>query len=151
MKLIYPEDRPRVAEAAAAVLRRGPRYDVEYRVVRSDGAVRVVHSRGDVTWDDAGKPLRQFGVLQDITELRRAERELRASDILQALLARMVDHRATYQLNAYLLAHKFLFRIASCPMGFQSSRALPNFLGSAMVMRNAIRRRYLTNREESPP
>ena len=80
LNLIHPEDRPRVAEAAAAALRGGPRYDVEYRVVRPDGAVRVVHSRGDVTRDDAGKPLRQFGVLQDITELRQAERELRASE-----------------------------------------------------------------------
>src|ERR1700722_5624929 len=77
LNLIHPEDRSRVAEAAATALRRGPRYDVEYRVVRPDGAVRVVHSRGDVTWDDAGKPSRQFGVLQDVTELRQAERELR--------------------------------------------------------------------------
>ena len=89
LKLIHPEDRPRVTEAAAAALRGGPRYDVEYRVVRSDGAVRVVHSRGDVTWDDAGRPLRQFGVLQDITELRRAERELRTSE---ARFRTFVDH-----------------------------------------------------------
>jgi PAS domain S-box-containing protein len=89
LKLIHPEDRPRVAEAAAAALRGGPRYDVEYRVVRPDGAVRVVHSRGEVTWDDAGRPLRQFGVLQDITELRRVERELRASE---ARFRTFVDH-----------------------------------------------------------
>jgi PAS domain S-box-containing protein len=82
LNLIHPEDRPRVAEAAAAALRRGgPRYDVEYRVVRPDGGERMVHSQGDVAWDDAGRPLRQFGVLQDITELRRAEHELRASEV----------------------------------------------------------------------
>ena len=73
LSLIHPEDRPRAAEAAAAALRGGPRYDVEYRVVRPDGGERIVHSQGDVAWDDAGRPLRQFGVLQDITELRRAE------------------------------------------------------------------------------
>ena len=89
LHLIHPEDRSRVAEAATTALRKGPRYDVEYRVVRPDGAVRVVHSRGDVTWDDAGRPLRQFGVLQDITELRRAERELRASE---ARFRTFVDH-----------------------------------------------------------
>jgi PAS domain S-box-containing protein len=33
-----------------------------------------------VTWDESGRPLRQFGVLQDITELRRAEEELRESE-----------------------------------------------------------------------
>jgi PAS domain S-box-containing protein len=79
--LIHPEDRPRAAEAAAAATRPGgPRYDVEYRVVRSDGTLRVVHSQGDVTWDDSGRPLRKFGVLQDITELRQTEQELRASE-----------------------------------------------------------------------
>jgi PAS domain S-box-containing protein len=57
-----------------------PRYDVEYRVIRPDGTERIVHSQGDVTWDDSGRPLRQFGVLQDITELRRTEDELRESE-----------------------------------------------------------------------
>ncbi len=81
LNLIHPEDRAKAADAAAAAIRPGgPRYDVEYRVVRPDGTLRVVHSRADVTWDDSGQPLRQFGVLQDITELRRAEQELRASE-----------------------------------------------------------------------
>ena len=81
LSLIHPEDQPRVAEAAAAaLLQGGPRYDVEYRVIRPDGTVRIVHSQGDVTWDESGRPLRQFGVLQDITELRQAEQGLRASE-----------------------------------------------------------------------
>jgi PAS domain S-box-containing protein len=74
--LIHPQDRARTSEAAAAAVRGGPRYDVEYRVVRPDGTVRVVHSQGDVVWDDSGRPLRQFGVMQDITELRQSEDEL---------------------------------------------------------------------------
>jgi PAS domain S-box-containing protein len=76
VNLIHPEDRARAAEAAAAAMHGGPRYDVEYRVVRPDGAVRVVHSQGDVVRDEFGRPVRQFGVMQDITELRRAEDEL---------------------------------------------------------------------------
>ena len=81
LDLIHPEDRPRTAEAAAAALvPGGPRYDVEYRVIRPDGTERTVHSQGDVTWDETGRPVRQFGVLQDITELRGAEKELRASE-----------------------------------------------------------------------
>ena len=49
-------------------------------LLRPDGAERIVHSQGDVTWDESGRPLRQFGVLQDITKLRRAEEELRESE-----------------------------------------------------------------------
>ena len=89
VNLIHPEDRARAAEAAAAAIRGGPRYDVEYRVVRPDGAMRVVHSQGDVVTDESGRPVRQFGVMQDITELRRAEDELRASE---ARFRTFVDH-----------------------------------------------------------
>ena len=87
--LIHAEDRQRIGEAAAAALQGGPRYDVEYRVVRPGGEVRVVHSRGEVTWDEAGRPRHMFGMMQDITELRRAENELRASE---ARFRTFVDH-----------------------------------------------------------
>ena len=80
LSLIHPEDQPAAAAAREAALAGGPRYDMEYRVVRPDGTVRVVHSQGDVTRDDSGRPLRQFGVIQDITELRQAEDELRATE-----------------------------------------------------------------------
>jgi PAS domain S-box-containing protein len=82
LELIHPEDRSRAAGAAAAALvPGGPRYDIEYRIIRPDGSLRVVHSQGDVSRDDSGRPLRQFGVMQDITELRQAEQDLRASEV----------------------------------------------------------------------
>jgi PAS domain S-box-containing protein len=89
VNLIHPEDRSRAAEAAAAATRGGPRYDVEYRVIRPDGTVRVVHSQGDMAWDESGRPARQFGVMQDITELRQAEEQRRASE---ARFRTFVDH-----------------------------------------------------------
>ena len=76
--IIHPDDRRRVLEAGEAALRAGRRYDIEYRIVHADGTVRVVHVQADVTLDEAGRPVRQFGVAQDITELRQAEREVRA-------------------------------------------------------------------------
>ena len=107
LKLIHPEDRPRAADAAAAALvPSGPRYDVEYRVVRPDGTERIVHSQGDVTWDESGRPRRQFGVLQDITDLRQAEKELRASEEAlrrsEAYLAeaQRLSHTGTLAFNA---------------------------------------------------
>jgi PAS domain S-box-containing protein len=78
--LIHLEDALRIDEAAAAALRGDLRYDVEFRVVRRDGDVRVVHSRGEVTRDEFGRPQRMFGTIQDITELRQAESALRESE-----------------------------------------------------------------------
>ena len=70
-------------------------------MIRPDGAVRVVHGRGDITWDDAGKPSRRFGIVQDITELRRTERELRASE---ARFRTFVDHA----MDAFFLLDEWL-------------------------------------------
>ena len=89
MSLIHPDDRQKTAEASEIALGGGPRYDVEYRIVRPDGRMRVVHSQGDITRDESGRTIRQFGVMQDITELRRTEGELRASE---ARFRTFVDH-----------------------------------------------------------
>ena len=77
---IHPEDRQLQAEAIARAYRGESRYDIEYRVVRPDGEVRTVHSVGDVVWDASGRPCRAFGVVQDITERKRAQEALWASE-----------------------------------------------------------------------
>jgi PAS domain S-box-containing protein len=79
-EFIHPEDRSRIVTVVAEALHGGPRYDVEYRVVRPDGEVRIVHSQGHVTKDEAGRPRRLFGTVQDITERKRAEQNLRESE-----------------------------------------------------------------------
>src|SRR6266849_5947881 len=64
--LIHPEDKQIMVQAVAEALRGGRRYDVEYRVVRPNGEVRLVHSQGDVMRDESGRPRRMFGSVQDI-------------------------------------------------------------------------------------
>ena len=78
--LIHPDDRERFCREFGEALQGARRYDIEYRVVRRDGEVRAVHSQGDVTQDESGKPRRVFGVLQDITERKRADDALRESE-----------------------------------------------------------------------
>src|SRR4029450_11266082 len=75
-ELVHPEDKQIVIEAVAEALRGGPRYDVEYRVVRPNGEVRLVHSQGDVIRDESGRPRRMFGTVEDITERKRGEQRL---------------------------------------------------------------------------
>ena len=78
--LIHPEDRQTMMRATAEAERGGPRYDVEYRVARRNGEVRTVHSQGDVRGDESARPRRIFGIIQDITERKRAEAEVRESE-----------------------------------------------------------------------
>jgi PAS domain S-box-containing protein len=86
-ELIHPEDMQITVQAVAEALRGGRRYDVEYRVVRPNGTVRLVHSQGDVIWDETGRPRRMFGSVQDITERKRAEQRLMAQHTVTRMLA----------------------------------------------------------------
>jgi PAS domain S-box-containing protein len=86
-ELVHPEDKQIVVKAVAEALRGGSRYDIEYRVVRPSGEVRFVHSKGDVMWDESGRPRRMFGSVQDITERKRAEQRLMAQHTVTQVLA----------------------------------------------------------------
>jgi PAS domain S-box-containing protein len=94
LELVHPEDRPMVAtvEAMSVALRGGAleggsRYDVEYRIIRPNGDLRIVHSQGDVTWDESDRPRRVFGTVQDITERKRAEERLLVQYTVTQILA----------------------------------------------------------------
>ena len=85
LALVEPEDRPRVEEALAG----DACYELEYRLVRPDGAKVFVHSRGDVERDEAGRPVRLFGTVQDITRRRQAEERLR---VIEARFRTVMEH-----------------------------------------------------------
>jgi PAS domain S-box-containing protein len=86
-ELLHPADRHMRAAAVAEAVQGGPRYDVEYRAVRPDGEVRFVRSKGDVVRDESGCPCRVFGILQDITDRKRAEQRLMAQHTVTQILA----------------------------------------------------------------
>jgi PAS domain S-box-containing protein len=97
-ELVHPEDRQIVVQALEDAFRGGPRYDVEYRAVRPNGEVRFVHSQGDVIRDESGRPRRMFGMVQDITQRRSADEQLRRS---QAYLteAQRLSHTGSWAWN----------------------------------------------------
>ncbi|MBK6454570.1 MAG: PAS domain S-box protein [Gemmatimonadetes bacterium] len=78
--MIHPDDRARREDAVQAAIRTGAPYEVEYRLVHPSGALRTVACAGNVWAADDGTPLRTFGVIQDITDRRHVERELRRSE-----------------------------------------------------------------------
>ncbi|MCC6793427.1 MAG: PAS domain S-box protein, partial [Thermomicrobiales bacterium] len=78
---ILPEDRAQVAEASARATSTGEDFAAEFRVVMPDGSIRWLFEMGRVVeWSGDGAPLRMTGVSTDITERKRAEAALRASD-----------------------------------------------------------------------
>ena len=77
---IHPDDMDRFVQAHKVAFNRGEPYDVEYRIIRKDGAIRTVHSIAKVERNEKGKPTRHYGCLQDITERKRVEEALRDSE-----------------------------------------------------------------------
>ncbi len=85
--LVHPDDRGARADAIGRALRNGGSYEVDYRVVRPDGPVCWLRSRGRVRLDGEGHPVRHRGVVFSIDEQKRAEADLRAREAhLQSIL-----------------------------------------------------------------
>jgi PAS domain S-box-containing protein len=88
---VHPDDRDAVDEAWSAAL-DGEEYDVEHRIVTGDGEVRWVRERAELTFDDDGAPVNALGIVQDITERKQREDELRKTSArLDALFQESPD------------------------------------------------------------
>ncbi|MGH8973305.1 MAG: diguanylate cyclase domain-containing protein, partial [Acidimicrobiia bacterium] len=89
---VHPEDRDAVDREIRRILEAGIPYARDFRVLLPEGAVRWVHGRGAVTTRVDGRPTVMSGTLQDITEHKRAEAELRDTlSLLSATLDSTAD------------------------------------------------------------
>jgi PAS domain S-box-containing protein len=78
---IHPDDRGRVREAIDASVTLNQPFEAEFRIVRPDKAERIIQSRGEISCDATGHPSHMTGTSQDITDRRRIENALRASEV----------------------------------------------------------------------
>lgn len=74
---VHPDDRAMLQDALARALEQVSRFRVEHRIVWPDTTVRVVQQRGEVVLDDQGSVIGLTGTIQDISEQREAQEEIR--------------------------------------------------------------------------
>ena len=72
----HPDDQTRIRTAIADTRPANPEFELDHRIVRADGQIRWIHTRGRVHFDDSGKPVRMIGIAADVTETKG-----RASDM----------------------------------------------------------------------
>jgi PAS domain S-box-containing protein len=77
---IIPKDRVSMASALTATIENDAPFDLEFRIALKDGRKRWLYSRGGATRDPSGKALRVHGASIDVTERKRTEERLRASE-----------------------------------------------------------------------
>lgn len=88
-RALHPEDRERVIEAVNDALTGKHPYDVECRIIRPNGTVRMIHCRGVVHRNAAGQPTHMNGTVLDCTMRHEAEA---ARQEHETRLRAIVDH-----------------------------------------------------------
>lgn len=74
--MVHPDDQQEMMDRVLDAIRKGNPFENVYRIIRADnGAIRILRGVTDVELDDQGKPVRIFGIVEDITEVRLAQDE----------------------------------------------------------------------------
>lgn len=83
--LLHPEDRDSYERQVLDDVAGNSPFDTEFRIVRPDGQVRHIRSRGIVVRDTGGEPVRITGVNLDITTQRETERRLANAQRMESI------------------------------------------------------------------
>lgn len=74
--MVYPDDQQEMMDRVLDAIKKGKAFENIYRIIRADnGDVRILRGVTDVELDVNGKPVRIFGIVEDITEVRLAQDE----------------------------------------------------------------------------
>ncbi|HXE13728.1 MAG TPA: PAS domain-containing protein [Bryobacteraceae bacterium] len=101
--LVHPEDRDELLSKPALARMGITPPPIEYRIKRPDGAERILRREAALVRDDSGEVLGIVGTVQDVTDLRAAERE---KNFLQAQLRQAQRLEAVGQITGGV-AHDF--------------------------------------------
>lgn len=80
LSYVPSEERQQVVDEWSHAKRDHRSFSAEFRVVRSDGAVRWIALRGRFEYDNAGTASHTVGILTDVTERKKVFEDLRKSE-----------------------------------------------------------------------
>jgi PAS domain S-box-containing protein len=80
LERVHPDDLPRVNKVMTEALQNRQSFVCDHRVVLPDGTERVMQGRGELLLNGQGEPIRMYGIVQDITEAKRAAEALQRSE-----------------------------------------------------------------------
>ncbi len=78
LSLVHPDDKIFVQDSVTLALSMRQHYNIVHRIILKDGSTRFVHEQAKTSYDSDGRAIIMVGTVQDITEIKRIEEELRA-------------------------------------------------------------------------
>ncbi len=109
---VHPDDRELVDSTVRKALEKLAPYQIDHRIIRSDGLLRYVHEEGEIIFDDEGNPSRMIGIAQDITHRKQSEEALRNS-----YLELKSAHQRLKEMNAQLIQSEKMASIGQLAAG----------------------------------
>ena len=92
-RIIHPDDLDRVAGAWVEAVRHSDSFFCDFRLLRRDGATVFVREAAVLIRDADGTPVYWQGLIQDLTDRKRAEDSFRASEARYRMLVEQVPGR----------------------------------------------------------
>jgi PAS domain S-box-containing protein len=80
LALVHPADSAMVGEVTESLLNNPRPMEIDYRIVTSSGRLKFLNADILVEYDENSKPLRMYGSVQDITDIKLVEEELRETN-----------------------------------------------------------------------
>jgi PAS domain S-box-containing protein len=80
VRRLHPEDRERTIDAIEQRIRERTDFELDYRTGHANGTIKYIHALGHPVFDSSGDLVEFFGTSIDMTERKRAEAALRASE-----------------------------------------------------------------------
>jgi PAS domain S-box-containing protein len=95
LQLCHPDDRDLLTQAWGIAYREARSFDMDFRIIWPDGAIRHLHAMAQPVIDDAGAVIEVIGAVMDVTDRKRAERALRRARerSLQTRFAAVLEER----------------------------------------------------------
>jgi diguanylate cyclase (GGDEF)-like protein/PAS domain S-box-containing protein len=95
-RLVHPDDQERVRKILDDALREATPYRLDFRIIRTDGAERNIHERGDIVFDPkTRKPLKLVGSVQDVTDRVQVQIQLHNANRNLAEKVHELEQRST--------------------------------------------------------
>jgi PAS domain S-box-containing protein len=85
LRMVHPDDRATVSATQKQVRQGMPAKPMEYRVIQPDGTVRWIYRESEVVRDETGDSSYLNSTIQDITERRQTEEQLRQAQKMEAV------------------------------------------------------------------